>query len=198
MYYYNPCMVAGALYQLVTDQGFLKVDSVVWEALTSVHGDNEFVNSFFSKSKVSTDHSEFDIIDQNSTPQTNNQVHHLLFTHTNVTTRPIFLNESLTFTLSPLISPELFSVDSPTYKAYRSLIVNEFMETLNCLICVQKSVSIHIALVNYSRQLFKMKCLKMKMLSLLIFRRDILRKESFPLVYRLFLRDMPIKAASTR
>ena len=179
-------MVAGALYQLVTDQGFLKVDSVVWEALTSVHGDNEFVNSFFSKSKVSTDHSEFDIIDQNSTPQTNNQVHHLLFTHTNFTTRPIFLNESLTFTLSPLISPELYSVDSPTYKAYRSLIVNKLMETLSCLICVQKSVSIPIALVNYSRQLFQMKCLKIKMSSLLIFRRDILRKESFPSVYRLF------------
>ena len=41
----------GALYQLVTDQSFLKVDSVVW-TLTCVHGDNEFVNSFFSKSQV--------------------------------------------------------------------------------------------------------------------------------------------------
>ena len=72
----------GALYQLVTDQGFLRVHSVVWEALTCVHGDNEFVNSFFTKSQVShsaevetgvgdptpvapTDPSEFVIIDSN-------------------------------------------------------------------------------------------------------------------------------------
>ena len=39
----------GIVYQLVTDQGFVKEDSVVWEALSSVSGDNEFVNSFFHK-----------------------------------------------------------------------------------------------------------------------------------------------------
>ncbi len=39
----------GALYQLVTDQGFLKEDSVVWESLSSVSGDNDFTNSFFKK-----------------------------------------------------------------------------------------------------------------------------------------------------
>ena len=39
----------GVLYQLVTDQGFVKEDSVVWEALSSVSGDNDFVNSFFQK-----------------------------------------------------------------------------------------------------------------------------------------------------
>jgi len=39
----------GVLYQLVTDQGFVKEDSVVWEAMSSVSGDTEFVNSFFKK-----------------------------------------------------------------------------------------------------------------------------------------------------
>lgn len=37
----------GALYQLVTDQGFLTEPNVVWETLHNIEGDSQFVDGNF-------------------------------------------------------------------------------------------------------------------------------------------------------
>ena len=42
----------GQLYMLVTDQGYLREDDIVWEVLQSLDGDNDFVNYAFGQGKA--------------------------------------------------------------------------------------------------------------------------------------------------